>query len=942
MNLEIIRPIFLLLIPVFIAIVIYTFKDLKRFRKKKTLTAISRIIIFTLLCLALSGITIKLNIKDTSTLFLFDLSESNKDFKEEGERFIKESIESMPKKNKAAVMVFGDGIILEKFFSKGNTFNGISDMPLSTSTSTNIEDAITKALLTFPEESAKRLVIITDGEENKGNLLKTAPSLETQDVEVKVYKVNKSVKPEVYVDKVSIPERINIGDEFSLVIAIESNVKTSAKVSLYSDRTKKAEQSVDIEKGKNNFVFKDIQDSGGFKSYKVVIEPTLDSEVKNNEYITFTNAEEKPKTLLIESRDGEGKELENIFSTLSMNYKKINSKEAPRSLKEMLEFKSIITANVHIDDINKGFIDNLEDYVKEYAGSFIATGGEDSFALGGYLNTPFESVLPVYMDMRGKKEIPKMALALVIDHSGSMGGGDPITKLALAKEAAEKAVETLRTTDDIGVLAFDDSFNWVVPIKNSKDKEDIKSKIRSIGVQGGTSIYPALREAYDGLKNNDAKIKHIILLTDGQDGFNQYEDILNTGNDEKITLSTVSVGSDADKTLLQSLANLGGGRSYHTDIYTDIPRIFAKEIFLSSKVYLNNREFTPKLISPHNILNGVANDGFPTLLGYVGSSAKETSSIILSSDEDDPILTAWQYGLGRSVAWNSDMAGRWSKNLSSWNKTTKLWQNILNWSIENYGDGEGTISVNITGKQAFIEYETKNKSESQKVNALVTSDKGEKIDLYLEATKPGKYSGVLELKETGFYSLNIREIEEEKVVNAQNTTIAMQYSPEYKFFKDEGALEKLVEETKGTFVKSSDEIFNSSLEAVWSRIDLTNILLSIGLILFMIDITYRRLNLNIKLFKGNKKTDKYFKKLKKSFKIKSKNEDKDNIKSKLENVSKKDFIKSDWNISDETKKENNKKDVDSNKNNKEQGTKENSKTLDTSSLLRKKEERNKY
>ncbi|MBU3206017.1 VWA domain-containing protein [Clostridium algidicarnis] len=940
MNLEIIRPIFLLLIPVFVAIVIYTFKDLKTFRKRNTLAAISRIIIFTLLCLALSGITIKLNIKDTSTLFLFDVSESNKEFKEEGEKFIKESIESMPKKNKAAVMVFGDGTILEKFFSKGNAFNGISDIPLSTSTSTNIEDAITKALLTFPEESAKRLVIITDGEENKGSLLKTASSLETQNVEVKVYKVNKSEKPEVYVDKVSIPERINIGDEFSVVITIESNVKTSAKVSLYSDRTKKAEQSVDVEKGKNNFVFKDIQDSGGFKSYKVVIEPTLDSEVKNNEYLTFTNAEEKPKILLIESKDGEGKELENIFSTLSVNYSKINSKEAPRNLKEMLEFKSIITANVHIDDINKGFVDNLEDYVKEYAGSFIATGGEDSFALGGYLNTPFEKVLPVYMDMRGKKEIPKMALALVIDHSGSMGGGENITKLALAKEAAEKAVETLRPIDDIGVLAFDDSFNWVVPIKNSKDKEDIKSKIRGIDVNGGTSIYPALKEAYDGLKNNDAKIKHIILLTDGQDGFNQYEDVLSTGNDEKITLSTVSVGSDADKTLLQNLASLGGGRSYHTDIYTDIPRIFAKEIFLSSKSYLNNREFTPKLTSPHNILNGVAKDGFPTLLGYVGSSAKETSSIILSSDEDDPILTAWQYGLGRSVAWNSDMAGRWSKNLSSWNKTTKLWQNILNWSIESYGDGEGIISVNITGKQAFIEYETKNKGESQKVNALVTSEKGEKSDLYLEVTKPGKYSGVLDLKETGFYSLNIREIEDEKVINSQNTTIAMQYSPEYKFFKDKGALDKLVEETKGTFVKSSDEIFNSSLESVWSRIDLSNILLSMALVLFIIDIAYRRLNLNTKLFKVKGKTGKQYKKSKKSFKKNINNEDKDTIKGKLEKVSNKDFVKSNFNTLDET--ENNKKDIDTNKDNKKQNLSEKSKTLDTSSLLRKKEERNKY
>ncbi|WP_216455598.1 VWA domain-containing protein [Clostridium simiarum] len=940
MSLEIIRPIFLLLIPFFICLVIYTFKKLIRFRKKKVLTVIARITIFTLLCLALSGITIKLNINDTATLFLLDISESNKEFKGEGEKFINEAIENMPKKNKAAVMVFGEDTILEKFFSEGRNFNGISGTPVSTST--NVENAITQALATFPEQSAKRLVIITDGEENKGSLLKTVPSLEQQNVDVKVYKVNKSEKPEVYVDNVKIPERINIGDEFSVVVSIESNVKTSANISLYSDRTKKAEQNVDIEKGRSNFVFKDIQNSGGFKSYRVVIEPLLDTEGKNNEYLAFTNAEEKPKILLIEGKDGEGRELENIFSALSMNYKKIGAKEAPRSLKEMLEFKSILTTNVHIDDINKEFLNNLETYVKDYSGSFIATGGEDSFALGGYLNTPFEKVLPVYMDMRGKKEIPKMALALVIDHSGSMGGGEAVTKLELAKEAAEKAVDTLRPVDDIGVLTFDDSFDWVIPLQNSKDKASIKDKIKTIGVRGGTSIYPALREAYNSLKSSDAKIKHIILLTDGQDGFNEYGDVLKEANEERITLSTVSVGEDADKNLLKYLAEEGGGRTYHTDIYTDIPRIFAKEIFLSAKVYLNNREFTPKITSPHNILSGVSEGGMPSLLGYIASSAKETASIILSSDEDDPILTAWQYGLGRSVAWNSDMAGRWSKNLAGWNKTTKLWQNILNWSIENYGHGEGTINVELKGNQAFIEYETKNKSEEAKVNALVTDDNGEKRELPLEAIKPGKYSGVMDLKNIGFYSLNVRELEGDNIVNTQNSTIAMQYSPEYKFFKDEGALERLVVDTKGAFIKSSEEVFSSELNSVWSRIDLTNTFLVMALILFMIDIAYRRLNLDFKLFKKNKEKFKDINKKKvKSKKFKLNTEIKDN--SLKENKSKwgESSNKNSEEGLEDKKMKSTKDKLNKNSHSSSRREKEKSSRLDTASLLKKKEERNK-
>ena len=481
---------------------------------------------------------------------------------------------------------------------------------------------------------------------------------------------------------------------------------------------------MEVEKGKNTFVFKDKQLSGGFKGYRVRFEPEKDTESKNNEYMAFTDVRAKAKVLLIEGKKGEGAEV--MLKAMGADYKKITPVAAPRSLNELTEYKTIITTNVHKDDLSNEFLNNIEAYVKDYGGGYIATGGEDSFALGAYKDTPLEKILPVNMDMKGKKEIPEMSIMMVIDHSGSMGGGSGgVDKLELAKEAASKAIDNFRNTDTVGVLAFDDSYDWVVKPQKVTDKKDIKNSIGSIGVNGGTSIYPALEEAYKAQKESKAKIKHIILLTDGQDGFHEYDDLMKKINEENISLSTVAVGDDSDKQMLKVLAEEGKGRNYYTDMYTDIPRIFAKEIFLSAKVYLNNREFAPKITSSHAILKNVLEEGkIPTLLGYIGTSKKDKATNILTSDEDDPILSAWQYGLGKTVAWTSDLSGKWSGNFLSWSKNIQLWKNILDFSITNY-DEDGALKITQQGTDANIEFTTKEVNEDIKVQGVYNTDAGE-------------------------------------------------------------------------------------------------------------------------------------------------------------------------------------------------------------------------
>jgi uncharacterized membrane protein len=841
MRVEILRPYVLLLIPIFIGVLIWSGRYISHSKMKRRLILIFRNTMVILLILALAGISLKWDIRHTTNIFLVDLSSSAKDFKGEAEDFIREAIGNLPKDQDAGVLVFGQNVLVDRFINESKNYQHIASIP--NENSTNIQNALTSALGLFPQDRAKRIVLFTDGEENEGEAERLISSMQEQNVDLKVLKWDREETEEVYVDYLSVPDVIRFGETFNVVVNIKSNVVTDVKLSLYSGRVKKGEILVDIQKGDNRFVFKDTGEDSGLKSYRVVIEPTVDTEIRNNEYTTFTSVESQPRVLLIEGQDGEGEELERILRASNLDYKKVNTAGVPRTLGELTEYKSILLANVHADDLNEPFMNNIKTYVNDYAGGLIATGGEDSFALGAYQDTPLEEVLPVSMDLQGENEIPEMSLVLVIDQSGSMSAGNGfINNLDLAKESAIKALDTLRNKDYIGVLAFDHTYEWIVEVQKADDKEAIEQRIQGIGIQGGTSIYPALEQAYLAQSENNAKIRHIILLTDGQDGYREYDELLENMNNEKITLSTVSVGDDVDGYLLETLAEIGQGRNYHTTINSDIPRIFAKEIFLSIREYVNNRTFYPVITSSHAILNGIGDGGIPALHGYIGASPKPTATVILKSDEEDPILTAWQYGLGKTVAWNSDMAGRWSSEYTNWSGNLVFWQNLLNWTVENYSDGEQSAKVTLEGNVGKIHYTTSNRNPNTQVIAIATDENGIQQRINLEPIKPGEFATTLPLDETGFYTINVREEVDGQIVGYDNTAVVKQYSSEYRFNQGSGVLEYLVEETGGRFIESPDEVFQGKMTAVKSMFDLTNLLLILALILLILDIAHRRLN----------------------------------------------------------------------------------------------------
>lgn len=843
MVIDIERPLLLFAIPLAIMFVLYTARRLsKMYNLRRKLILFLRNIIFVLLILALSGVNIRWIVDTTTTIFVVDASDSMGEYRTTAEDFVRKALKEQGSKDQAGVVAFGDNSLIESFVAKNTVFNKIETEPRGIYT--NIEEALTTSLSLLPQNSRKRVVLITDGQENEGNSSKLASSILEQGIDFKIYKIHREPGSEAAVESITVPKALRVGEEFSIVVVIQSAVQTGAKLTLISGKDKAAEERVVLQKGSNRFVFKDKADTGGFKSYKVLLEPDTDTESRNNEASTFTNVLAEPRILVIEDSPGEADTIAGILEASGIDYVRVNAQSVPVTLEGLSAYKSIIACNVSAENLSDGFLNSLDSYVRDMGGGFIATGGENSFALGGYFKTPLENVLPVQMELKGKKEIPDMSIVLVIDKSGSMTeGSGGIMKLDLAKEAAARTLDSLRPKDQIGVLAFDDTNYWVVPVRKADDAEKIRDDIGTIRPGGGTSIIPALQEGYDSIKNTNTKIKHIILLTDGQAEKSGYMELIEKLKKDNITVSTVAVGQGSDVQLLEDIAEGSGGRFYYTDEFSNIPRIFAKETFMAARAYLNNREFVPAIANPHPILEGAAEQGLPSLLGYVAATPKSTSRVILASDQEDPILTVWQYGLGKTAAWNSDINGKWSRNFVGWDGNIRLWQNLINWTIEKYREDDITVETEVQGGKGIITLHNKLDKGEFDTKASIVAPTLESSEITLYPTAPGQYRGEFDITGTGNYIIKALQQKDGEVVNAASTGISVQYSPEYSIQPAAGYLDRLIKEAGGKLINTPEDVYKGEIKDIFGAVDLTTPLLILALMLFMLDIAVRRLNM---------------------------------------------------------------------------------------------------
>lgn len=805
-----------------------------------------------LLILSAIGISIPVSAKVQTTIFIVDLSESNKEFSEEIDRYLSSEIRKLGDNDQYGVVAFGDDAVIDQFVSTTGSYAGV--MANVDGDATNIENAVGRALSMIPSESAGRIVMITDGRETQGNIMNTASALVGGDIELKSIVLTHEEVDDVYIENATLPDKVSFGEQFTINVTVVSNIDTTAKLILTDGNGRSSAMDVELSKGNNRFAFKQVVDSDTSESFSVTVEAEGDQNADNNTFNIFTAVSDSPSVLVVYGRGTSDEAFDTVLKAAGVNFEGVQAKNAPADLKSMLAYESIVFDNVFVSDLPDGFMENIEAYVKDYGHGFICCGGENSYMLGGYNDTVIEKILPVDMEMRGIVEIPSTAMVMIIDRSGSMlgratGGG---TYLDVALNAAIIAVENLTTSDYVGVICFDDQFDWVVPIQQVTDKDKIISSIKGINEGGGTTIKPSVEDAEVKLRAVDAVNKHIILLTDGMGETSYYDDVIQRINNSGITLSTVAVGDYADAALLQRLAKSCGGRYYFSRGAGNIPKIFTQEIYLSMNTYIQNGDFQLNASSSNAITRGLFEGGWPDILGYIAATAKDLATEVITSDQDDPILTVWQYGLGRTAAWNTDVTGAWTANLSGEGDYAAMWKRLTDYTInEGMSSADRVETKEVDGK-TIVTYKADEFNEATEITANYLSPDGTEGTLSFVMVEPGVYQAELDSDEAGIYNLSVAREDGGTLVNSINTAAVLQYPKEYRFdISNKNFID--FAEKYGKIIDFKDDIWGDMKKHYKDSFDLTWIFILLVLLLFVTDVALRRLGFMHFPFRRKKK-----------------------------------------------------------------------------------------
>lgn len=854
--LELTRPWMLLLaLPLAGLIVMFYIRSLSDFpRGQKIVSMATRLTILSLILLALSGLTLLRPTRELFVIFVGDQSLSIGEEAKEKARTLLSQVEANVGPNQVAALPFAatPAAIEENFgdfFANSETSAGSPNMiPTPTArtsvSGTNIAAAIETAAGYAPAGFVPRIVLLSDGNETLGDAVATASRSR---VPIYTLRLPTRSDPEVQISAVKVPAEVQEGEPFYVEVTIQSNHEDEGLIEIFRGDHKVISEKKKITVGGNQFRFQQSIERDRLAAFTVRISGLeQDTLLDNNSDSGLVYSAGKPRVLIVESDPNLIRELAYSLEDEGIQVDVRPPQGMPDSLADLQNYECVILSNVPATDLTSQQMLVTRTYVQELGGGFIMLGGEQSFGLGGYYKSALEEILPVRSDFEKEKEKPSLGMVLVIDKSGSMDGD----KIEMAKSAASAAAELLGRRDSVAVLAFDGDTYVQSEMQSASNKSKIKDEISRLEAGGGTSMYPAMEMAYEILLATQAKLKHVILLTDGVSSPGDFEGMAQLMASSKMTVSTVAVGDGSDTSLLDAIARIGKGRHYETNDPAQVPQIFAKETVTASKSAIDEQPFIPVVMRATHALKDIDMEAAPFLLGYVMTRPKPTSEVILATEKGDPLLAWWRYGLGMTAAFTSDAKTRWAAEWMTWPGYGKFWTQVVRQTMRKSDTRGIQVATNREGSEALVTVDAVSEIgrflNDAEVEMTVIGPGLKQMKQLLGQTAPGRYEDDVRTDRPGAYHMEITVSQNDQVVYRQSRGMMVGYSDELRIKPTNELLLKRVSETSGgIFEPTIEQIFQPSESRTTRPTPLWPQLLTIAAILFLLDVALRRIDFSL-------------------------------------------------------------------------------------------------
>ncbi len=683
---------------------------------------------------------------------------------------------------------------------------------------TDIGRAIEVAVGAFRDAAQRRIVLLTDGRENLGDARSAAAVARSLGVEIHTVALERSsTRKEVHVQGMTVPPRVRLHEPFELQTVVHSNASTRAHLVIMRNGVLLHGSEVELEPGANVYSFVEQAGTPGLLEYEAIINSDADSERENNRYQAFVRVDGAPQVLHAVGGPEAGRYVSAALRAQGLAVHKVPASALPASMHELVDYDLVILDNVSGFDLSLAKMELLEHYVRDAGGGVVKIGGDRSYGAGGYYGTPVERLLPVTMNVKSEVEIPSLSVVFVLDRSGSMGSktrGEE--KLAIAKRAALASIDLLNRLDRVGVLAFDSGRQWVVPLTEVGTRRPIAEKLRELETGGGTDLYLALEEAHRVMRREQAKVKHLIVLSDGlTDGEKNFDALGARIAADGITVSTVALGADSDRELMSRLAVLGKGRFYHTDDPRNVPRIFISETQAIARDLVVEGDIRPRRVYAGELIEGFGADAFPILGGYQRTFAKPAAQVLLAGRDEDPVLVSWRYGLGKAVAFTSDLSGRWGRRWVQWPAFGRFVSQMARWTMRRTGSESFVPRFQWHGQRGEMDVDVLDRDDrfvnGLALEASVVDPSRRAQRVRLEQIAPGRYHGEFPVPRAGRYYITLSGRDGQTQVGPRTFGLAVPYSSEYL---DLGVDRELLRDIAGITGGRLLPLSSSSLSAV--------------------------------------------------------------------------------------------------------------------------------
>lgn len=806
-------------------------------RKQRGLILSCRLLLFLLVITALAGAAWSQPVKRQAVVFVGDISASTGTQKAFIEQWITAALKHKGQDDQVGIVAVGRNALVEQSVKTNIDFSQFQSTP--DTNFTDLASGLRLAAAMLPADSLRRIVLLSDGQQNLGDALQEAQLLQQEGIRLDIVPLPTINSAEARIDGLNAPTELHTNERFLLHAQLFSTVAQPATIRLYLDQTLLLQLPTHLVVSSQEMDFQLLAPPPGFHTFRVTLEAAQDTILANNEASAFVNVQGPPHVLVIEGTPGEGHNIVSALQATKIQVTIGTPNDVPTTLDGLAGYSTVVLADVPAIALGTARMQILQAYVRDLGRGLVVSGGQNSYGVGDYANTPLEQTLPVSMDIPQHKDTPSIAVVLIVE---SLEANDAIN---VSKEAAKGVIGLLTPRDQVGISGGCGTL--IAPMQHVTDRTAIDHAIDAMNPCDPGSYLPDLTNAETVLRKANAKILHVILLGDGDtfEGNATTTQLLKMAN-EHITVSTVATNADSYQQLglMQQIATLGKGRFYRADNPAAIPQILLKETQQATRRAIINEPFTPVIVGNHPILTGLS--ALPGLTGYVATTPKPTAQLVLISHKDDPVLAVWQYGLGRVAAWTSDALGLWTANWLSWSDAARWWANLVTWTLPT-PDSSLNVNATIVGGTGHLTVDlpsgTPTTANNQQMQVKIIAPDLSQQTFTLQPTAPQRWEGNFPTILVGAYLLQVTW---QGGNNRLGTTtgVVVPYSPEYHALgTDLRFLTLLAHAGNGSLLSPTQTTaaFATNLQPVSAAIPITFWLLALAALLLPIDIAARRL-----------------------------------------------------------------------------------------------------